>query len=292
MLAALALLAGFVPACAEPVHEPSRSLLALERLAFVEFDSTKAPGPGQSLLVGRFEVTRGELRAWLSASGYEVEPALAQFMRRWEERTMDWPASFVTLAEAQQFAASVAMRLPTQAEWLLLATGRARWDFPWGPMGQQGKANTLELKLGRACSVGTFEAGASPSGCYDLFGNVFEWAQAPAGGRDAEFTWALGGSFRSAMRSLSRPEFLIDQHVGHWLHVATRSDDVGFRCVADAAQYLSARAPSFGSDRASLQRLRGVGKSWGKAAVPLLESLCARESASPALLALLEGARS
>ncbi len=292
MLAAFVALAGVVPACAEARHEPSRSLIALERLAFVEFDSTKAPGSGQSLLVGRFEVTRGEWRAWLEQSGYEVEPALAQHMQRWEANTMDWPASFVTQVEAAAFAASSAMRLPTQAEWLLVATGRARLDFPWGSMSQQGKANTLELRLGRACSVGTFEAGASPNGCYDLFGNVFEWVASPAGGQESESTWALGGSFRSSMRSLSRPEFLVDQHVGLWLHAATRSDDVGFRCVVDAAQYLQARAPALGSDRESLQRLRGVGKSWGKAAVPLLEHLCGKEQASLALSALLEGARS
>ena len=71
----------------------------------------------------------------------------------------------------------------------------------------------------------------------------------------------------------------------------SRQDDVGLRCAVPARDYLWERAPRWPTDAAGRARLLAVGRAWGRSASALLDELCARADAPPALQALREGAQ-
>jgi formylglycine-generating enzyme required for sulfatase activity len=123
-----------------------------------------------------------------------------------------------------------AITLPSEAQWEKAARGdRDRREYPWGDRWDAAKCNTSELGLGGTTPVGIFPEGASPYGCLDMVGNVWEWTQSlfksykydSLDGREdlkAEGTRVLrGGSFyldldgaRCACRNRNFPYFFHD----------------------------------------------------------------------------------
>lgn len=250
----------------------------------------------EPLLVDSFEVTRAEWLVHQRSLGSAVAPELLAHTAEWSADSGEWPASFMTQPEAEAFARAVGMRLPRASEWLFVACGPQVLPFPWGATAQRSVANTLELGLGRPVAVGTFEAGRSPQRVYDLLGNVAEWCADLAPERDVlagdERVSVLGGSFHNRARPVIDPRLIEGQSelLARALSRESRADDVGLRCVANAAEYLLAQLPPERPERARARRYEALGHRWGVPARGLLEELARRPGASPALELLLAGA--
>lgn len=104
------------------------------------------------------------------------------------------PVVNVTWHDANTYCKSLGKRLPSEEEWEKSARGTDGRLYPWGKAFDKTKANTREggapsapvshqhdqsaakkAETKGAMPVGSYEAGKSPYGIYDMAGNVREW---------------------------------------------------------------------------------------------------------------------
>ena len=108
------------------------------------------------------------------------------------------PVVQVSWNDAAAYAAWAGKRLPHEVEWELAARGWTHRLWPWGDTWSAEAANTTEYwtkgiteyaawqrwwadrcavrgTVGLTSPVGSFPEGASPWGCHDMSGNVYEW---------------------------------------------------------------------------------------------------------------------
>lgn len=136
--------------------------------------------------IGAYPVTVAEYACFVH-DGHR-EPGARSLGWSTQQTRLDHPVVNVNWDDATAYVAWLAKitehpwRLPTEAEW----EKAARWDqatgvsrlYPWGEAFTVGKANTSERwrkKRGTTMPVGTFAAGVSPCGAFDMAGNVWEW---------------------------------------------------------------------------------------------------------------------
>ncbi|MEI6915838.1 MAG: formylglycine-generating enzyme family protein [Armatimonadota bacterium] len=143
--------------------------------------------------IGKHEVTRGEYRAFLAATG-RAAPDYWDADQDWSyptddgngfTQTDDHPVVGVSWYDAEAYCAWAGGRLPTEAEW----EKAARWTgiysnvYPWGNTWDAEKCNNYSDYnfagggYGRfeTSPVGSYPSGSSPYGCQDMAGNVWEW---------------------------------------------------------------------------------------------------------------------
>jgi formylglycine-generating enzyme len=154
-----------------------------------------------SYFLDRYEVTNGWFEHFVAVTGYRTraeEYGSSQLRQRTDGKWVNswvagasWkaplgpgsafdslhPVRHVSWEDAKAYCTWMARRLPTEAEWERAARGTDSRPYPWGS--DLGKdfasfANAAGAWNGTT-EVGRFTSGRSPSGLYDMAGNVAEW---------------------------------------------------------------------------------------------------------------------
>jgi formylglycine-generating enzyme len=137
----------------------------------------------------------------------------------------DLPVTGITQDEAVEIAYVLGGRLPRSVEWEWMAAGPARRCYPWGDQPwEPSRANLRASGHLEPLPVGSFPAGATPEGLFDVAGNVWEWTSSLVLGDGAVLR---GGSYNS-LPPYARCQFL--NAAPRWL----RSSGIGVRVVRDA----------------------------------------------------------
>ena len=127
--------------------------------------------------IGKFPVTHAQYMQFVEDSGHYPP----RFHADPRFNAPDCPVVGVSWHDAQAFLGYLseltdeAYRLPTEAEWEKAARGTDGREYPWGNEWDPSKTNSSESSLKRTTPVGSYPEGASPYGCYDMGGNVYEW---------------------------------------------------------------------------------------------------------------------
>lgn len=198
----------------------------------------------------RFEVTNAEYQRF--DPSHTFEPGQEQL-----------PVSHVYREEARAYAASIGKRLPTSAEWEKAARGTDGRRYPWGNEFEDGRSNLQPASLAASegwpgldgqppsqdpvkCRVqpaggaskqrvGSFPTGASPYGCEDMAGNVWEWVEDVH--QDPKLVGWLGETIHRGI--LKGGAFGYGPRQGRSSYqafedLAATCNDTGFRCARSA----------------------------------------------------------
>jgi iron(II)-dependent oxidoreductase len=136
--------------------------------------------------IDKCEVTNAQYAAFLNAAkatkdaaGHEYLAAndklsLEQADGEWRPKAgkASFPMVGVSWYGANAYATWSGKRLPTEAEWEKAARGTDGRKYPWGNDWDDKKARHGSENQAAA---GSFPQGASPYGCLDMVGNVWEW---------------------------------------------------------------------------------------------------------------------
>ncbi|MEJ2758210.1 MAG: formylglycine-generating enzyme family protein [Anaerolineales bacterium] len=188
-----------------------------------------------SYSIYQFEVTNAQYKLCVEA-GVCNFPAFTEFYN--DDRFAQHPVVFVNWFAANDYCTWAGGRLPTEAEWELAARGTDGRLFPWGDDMACGYGNYAGCTQGLTAEIGSFPAGGSPFGVFDMAGNVTEWVEDwysdvayqqsatknPTGPTEGEMRVAKGGSWKNpiwGVRSTNR--------VANFPGVY--SSGTGFRCM-------------------------------------------------------------
>ncbi|HUY11009.1 MAG TPA: selenoneine synthase SenA, partial [Candidatus Dormibacteraeota bacterium] len=105
-----------------------------------------------------------------SADGWE-----RRHFARWLPVRQRDPVAHVNAYEAEAYCRWAGRRLPSEFEWEAAASGPNRRRYPWGEDSPSSTRANLDAWYGDCTSVDAFADAASPFGCVQMLGNVWEW---------------------------------------------------------------------------------------------------------------------
>ena len=154
----------------------------------------------EAYLIGKHPITIGQYQAFMAATGHSPPYAMPQAD---DPQATYRPICFVSWQDANAFCrwlsseTGEAFRLPTEAEWERAARGTDGRTYPWGeaplraeyqspsmfcPTDPCGQEQTIPIwrcncagAVGEPTDVRAYPDAASPCGCLDMAGNVWEW---------------------------------------------------------------------------------------------------------------------
>ncbi|MBI5197073.1 MAG: formylglycine-generating enzyme family protein [Nitrospirae bacterium] len=191
----------------------------------------------QAFYIDQYEVTNAQYLRFIQTTEY-FPPT------EWDNGVLppgreSYPVTGVTWYDTGHYCQWLGKRLPTEMEWEKAARGTDGREFPWGNTFDKKKAQTGYADVKDAVPVGSFEAGKSPYGIYDMAGNTWEWTQdwyqayPNSSYTDARFGekfkvirgggWGGIGHYALEMYYRSAYRFFADPRASF--------NDVGFRCA-------------------------------------------------------------
>ncbi|MHB2017880.1 MAG: bifunctional serine/threonine-protein kinase/formylglycine-generating enzyme family protein [Candidatus Xenobia bacterium] len=125
-----------------------------------------------SYYIGRTDVTNAQFRRFVETTHYQAAGD-------WETRARQWgadaPVVEISWYDAQAYCRWARLRLPTEAEWERAARGTDERLYPWGNTWEPERCWNDANSDGRPHAAGSKPSGASPVGCLDMAGNVWQW---------------------------------------------------------------------------------------------------------------------
>jgi iron(II)-dependent oxidoreductase len=264
----------------EPAGEPRASgldLVAVAGGAFrlgadedgFSYDNEKPlhNAPIAPFRIGRVAVTNGdwlnfirdggyERRAWWSDAGWAWRTAeRVERPLNWLSDELEWrlpdgatgldlqrPVVHVSWFEADAFARSRGLRLPSEVEWEAAATwdGQRKHAGDWT---QPGSANLLESRIFGTAAVGSHPTGAAPCGALGMIGDTWEWTSSEFRGYPGfvakpyrEYSEVFFGGDYRVLRggSFATSRHVISATFRNWDHPQRRQIFAGVRVAADA----------------------------------------------------------
>jgi sulfatase modifying factor 1 len=200
--------------------------------------------------IDQFEVTNGRYVEFVKSAGHRVPQNPTNPTRNlWQgdsitESLAERPVINVDWFDADAYCKWVGKRLPTEAEWEKAAKGTSDRRFPWGnvePTAKHLNYNQRWIGEKTLMPVGSYEAGKSPYGVYDVVGNVWEWvndwydaryyekspSKNPTGPQEGTKKVIRGAGWQN-----ETPTVRIFTRVDS--DPSMRNESTGFRCAADA----------------------------------------------------------
>lgn len=175
---------------------------------------------------------RGEGCRWLqNPPDYRGEVKQPRFWGQSDLNDANQPVVGVSYYEAEAFCGWLShkygreYRLPTEEEWLLLAQGTGRREYPWGNEWRDDAANTSESGINKPSAVGIFPEGVTPTGAHDCAGNIYDWC---ASWYDSQQTRRVlrGGYWGSTQEEVRCSSSR------YWSNPNDCNDRIGFRVVS------------------------------------------------------------
>jgi formylglycine-generating enzyme required for sulfatase activity len=203
-----------------------------------------------TFFIDQFEVTNGRYREFVKSTAHRVPQNPKNPTRNlWQGDTIteslaERPVINVDWYDAAAYCQWAGKRLPTEAEWEKAAKGTSDRRFPWGnvePTAKHLNYNQRWIGEKTLMPVGSYEAGKSPYGVYDMAGNVWEWvndwydaryyemspSKNPKGPQEGTKKVIRGAGWQN-----ETPTVRIFTRVDS--DPTIRNESTGFRCAADA----------------------------------------------------------
>jgi len=190
-----------------------------------------------SFYIDMYETTNAQYEEYVKATGHKA----SSYADNERFNGPQQPVVGTTWKDAKKYCEWRGKRLPTEAEWEKAARGKRPVKFPWGnDIPDDTKAN-FDNHLGKTAPVGSYPAGKSDYGVFDLSGNVSEWVndwhypeyyifspkKNPQGLDKGQYKVLRGGSWRNnaedirlTYRNATIPKL--------------QNNSVGFRCALSA----------------------------------------------------------
>lgn len=187
----------------------------------------------RSFYIDQTPVTNAQFARFVQATGYET--VAERLSREYGNSAPTWrtpagpdstlagrdnhPVVWVYRKDAMAYAKWAGRRLPTRLEWERAMRGLDGQTWPWGNAWQDKRCN---LNSTGTTPVDAYPSGASPLGCLDMIGNVWEWlADERAGGKFI----LMGGSYKEPRLGVGYKMLVVPGDGSN--------EHTGFRCAMD-----------------------------------------------------------
>jgi formylglycine-generating enzyme required for sulfatase activity len=183
-----------------------------------------------------YPVTNSQYFNFIQDTGYAIVP------RRWNmtrgtrlpfpENEADFPVVNISYDDADAYCKWVGLRLPTGDEWEKAARGTDSRLYPWGNDYQRSLCNSAESGNRGPVAVDHYPDGASPYGCFQMTGNIFEWAD-ESHPQSVDYKYLRGGCWAISCEILGTTFMHYIASARNSWKTSSQDNIFGFRCARD-----------------------------------------------------------